>query len=268
MANLFNLKCLDLKECFVALLAMIATQSTAFGRAQEEAKSNHLALPEKEQINSEVNSEVNMEAIKEKYWALGNETELGVVQNRAYTKSGKFEFSFNLGVLYSDPFLEVKTLGFSAGYHLSEYFSLHLLALKHITQPSSALTTFQSTLGATVDTNIPRYYLGTEAMGSLFYGKLSVLGKSIIYYDFYFLGGLGLTNTESGNYPTPSLGLGQRFYLNRTLSIRLDYRLFYFYENIVEKVVPTMIGQIRGQRSNWNNTVNLGINISTFGIKD
>ena len=105
-------------------------------------------------------------------------------------------------------------------------------------------------------------------MGSLFYGKLSVLGKSIIYYDFYFLGGLGLTNTESGNYPTPSLGLGQRFYLNRTLSIRLDYRLFYFYENIVEKVVPTMIGQIRGQRSNWNNTVNLGINLSTFGIKD
>jgi hypothetical protein len=211
--------------------------------------------------------QINVDAIKEKYWALGNEAELGVVQNRTYSKSGKFEVSFNLGVLYSDPFLDVKTLGFSLGYHLSEYFSAHLLVFKHLTGPSSALTTFQNTLGATVDTNIPKFYVGAEGMSSLFYGKLSVLGKSIIYYDFYFLSGLGVTNTESGTYVTPSLGLGQRFYLNSTISVRLDYRLFYYNENILEKVVPTLIGQVRGQRGNFSNTVTLGITLLTFGSK-
>ncbi len=208
--------------------------------------------------------QVNVDSIKEKYWALGSETELGVVQNRAYTKKGKFELSLNLGVLYSDPFLDVRTLGFSLGYHLNEYLSLHLLAFKDLVSPSSALNTFQQTLGATVDTNIPRYFLGMEGMGSLFYGKLSVLGKSIIYYDLYLLCGMGLTNTESGNYATPSIGLGQRFYLNKTVSVRLDYRLIFYEERIIEKVIPTQIGKVLGNRSNWNNTVTLGVSLWSF----
>ncbi len=228
------------------------------------AGSTH-AQPPAAASPTEEAEQVNVDAIKEKYWALGNETELGVVQNRAFTKKGKYELSVNLGVLYSDPFLDIKTLSFSAGYHVSEYLSFHLIAMKHLSAPSSALQTFQDTLGATVSTNIPSTYLGAEGMGSLFYGKLSVLGKSIIYYDFYFLGGVGATNTESGTFVTPSLGLGQRFYINRLLSFRLDYRLMYYNEKILEKEVPTQLGQLRGWRGNWSNTVNFGISFSTFG---
>src|SRR4051812_44581774 len=89
--------------------------------------------------------QVNVDSIKEKYWARGNETEVGVVQNRTYSKRGKFEFTLLGGVLYSDPFLTVQTLGGAIGYHLSEYVSAHLFAFNHFTNPSSALTTFQDT---------------------------------------------------------------------------------------------------------------------------
>ncbi len=209
--------------------------------------------------------QMNVDSIKEKYWARGDETDLGVVQNRTYSKKHKLEVSLIGGVLYSDPFLNVQNLGFSVGYHFNEYISAHLVALKDVVGPSSALVTFQNTLGATVDTNIPRYYVGLEGMGSLFYGKLSVLGKSIIYYDFYFLAGLGDTNTESGNYASPSLGLGQRFYINRFFSVRLDYRLMFYRETIIEKVIPTQIGNSLGQRNNWNNIVTLGFCFANFG---
>ena len=86
-----------------------------------------------------------------------------------------------------------------------------------------------------------------------------MLGKSIIYYDFHLLAGAGLTGTESGRYFTPSLGLGQRFYITRHVSIRIDYRLQYFRETILEKQIVTKIGQATGDRDNWSNTLNLGV---------
>src|SRR4051812_36371765 len=55
--------------------------------------------------------QVNVENIKERYWARGNETELGVVQNRAYSKTNKLELGFLGGVAFSDPFLTLKYLG-------------------------------------------------------------------------------------------------------------------------------------------------------------
>ena len=61
--------------------------------------------------DADVDSEaerVNVDTIKEKYWARGDQSELGVVQNRAYTKAHKWEFglfrcdrfdrSFSLGL--------------------------------------------------------------------------------------------------------------------------------------------------------------------------
>jgi outer membrane beta-barrel protein len=243
---------------FIALFLL--QSSTAFAKDSDQTE-----LKEMSNSSSSELEQINVDSIKEKYWARGNETELGVVQNRTFSKKGKAEFSLLGGVLYSDPFLDIKAVGASVSYHLSEYIAVELLGLKHRVGPSSALNTFQEILGATTNSNSPRYYLGAEAMGSIFYGKLSVLGHSIIYYDLYGLGGIGATNTESGTYATPSAGFGQRFYLNKFLSIRLDYRLMYYRETIVEKVVPTMLGQSRGMRDNWSNTVILGISFMPFG---
>lgn len=250
-----------------ALLLALLASAPAFGKdllSSESARqigagSPHSAPP------SDV-EQVNVDSIKEKYWARGNATELGVVQNRAYSKKGKLEFSVMGGILYSDPFLSVTPVGGSIGYHFSEYLSLHALGFKHFVTPSSALQTFQSeSSGGTVNANIPRYYVGLEGMGSLFYGKLSVLGQAIIYYDFYLTLGGGATNTESGTYATPTIGLGQRFYSSRHISIRLDYRMAYYREDILEKVIPTKLGQIAGARDNFNNVIVLGISLMPFG---
>jgi len=203
--------------------------------------------------------QVNLDAIKEKYWARGDETELGVVQNRTYSKKGHFEFATFGGVAFSDPFLETKMLGGAFGYHFSEYIAAYLLGWKHFSSGSSALQTFEQTQGATANTNLPRFYLGAEGSASIFYGKLSVLGKAIIYYDFLMLGGVGVTDTESGRYVTPHLGIGQRYYLSKSASIRLDYRLQYYRETLLEKQITTRLGQSVGDRDNWSNTINLGI---------
>ncbi|MEK6578820.1 MAG: hypothetical protein AABZ55_06305, partial [Bdellovibrionota bacterium] len=94
---------------------------------------------------------VNVDAIKEKYWARGESSELGVVQNRLYSKEHKFEFGLLTGMTSTDPFLSVKTVGGHLGFHLSEYFGLQLIGWKSMTNPSSALTAFRDYTGG--DTN-------------------------------------------------------------------------------------------------------------------
>lgn len=207
------------------------------------------------------NDRIEVDAIKEKYWNRGDESELGVVQNRLYTKSRKIELGALFGLVSTDPFLSVQSVGGSVGFHLSEYLGLRLLGWKTRVSPSNALLTFQATRGATTNTNEPKAFLGAELAGSIIYGKLSFVGKKIIYYDLHLLGGGGVTETESGSYVTPLIGIGQQIYLSKSLSFVADYRLMGYRENILEKVIPTKLGQVVDERVNWNNTLTLGISM-------
>ncbi len=208
---------------------------------------------------------VNIDAIKQKYWARGDETELGVVQNRAYSKGHRFELGAFGGVTFSDPFLSTNQTGLDLGYHFTENLGLHLIAWKSFVSPSSALDTFEREKHATTNTNYPKNFVGVEGMGSVLYGKLSVLGKSIIYYDLHGLVGVGSMGTESGRYIAPSLGVGQRFYFGKLVSLRIDYRLMYYRETILEKQIVTQLGQPTGSRDNWSNVITLGLSFLIGG---
>ena len=211
-------------------------------------------------------AQIDVSNIREKYWAKGDKASMGVVQNRLFSKAGKFQLGLLGGITFSDPFLSVNTLGLNFGYHFNEYLGASLVAWKHFVGPSSALESFRASSGATANTNEPRVYVGAEMSGSLLYGKLSVLGASIIYFDLHVDGGIGATVTETGTYFTPSVGLGQRFYITQNFSLRLDYRLMFYEETIVEKVIPTRLGQPIGVRSNFSNNVTLGVDFM-FGGK-
>ncbi|OFZ52973.1 MAG: hypothetical protein A2428_08480 [Bdellovibrionales bacterium RIFOXYC1_FULL_54_43] len=232
--------------CFFALFALtlLATVSPAAAGSK-----------------SDDNERVQVDAIKEKYWARGDDSELGVVQNRLYTKVGKVEAGGYFGLIGSDPFLSVQSTGGSLGYHFSEFLGVRVFGWKARVAPSQALLTFEATRGATANTNEPRSFLGGEASASIMYGKLSLLGKKILYYDFHLLGGGGATNTETGTYFTPFFGLGQQIYLSKSVSFVIDYRLMAYHENIVEKVIPTKLGQIVDERTNWTNALTLGVSV-------
>lgn len=147
------------------------------------------------------------------------------------------------------------------------------MGFKDYVGKSSALNTFEQTVAATAtihattQTNPPRYFLGAEAMGSFLYGKLSLVGKSIIYYDMHLLAGAGARNTESGTYLAPYVGIGQQVYLNQIMSLRLDYRLMGYNENLTEKVITTRLGQNIGSRMNYTNLLTLGVTFLFGGPK-
>lgn len=251
---------------FGAAFALIVTMNSPFVFAADKAPDTAASpAPEADTSQEKSAEKVNVDSIKEKYWARGDQSEMGVIQNRTYTKAGKWELGVFGGTILTDPFLNVNNLGLDLGYHISEYFSVSALLWRSSASNSSALNTFQATEGASTNYNKPRGYYGLEASGSFLYGKLSLMGNSIIYYDMHLLGGLGLTDTVNGQYLTPDIGLGQQVYLSKAVSVRLDYRFMYYHEAIVQNVIIEQLGQTVGYRNNFSNVITLGVSFMFGG---
>lgn len=205
---------------------------------------------------------VDVKKLKKQYWS--QEDSYDVVQNRLYSKSGRFEFELYGGAIFTDPFLSVNNLGGLLGYHFTEFLGVELVGWKSFSKASRALEIFQSEIGATTNYNEPKWFLGVEASFSLIYGKLSLLGKSILYYDLHLLGGLGATDTESGRNFTILMGLGQQIYISSMFALRMDYRLSYYKETILERVQAASLGEAVAERTNWSNIITVGLSMFLF----
>lgn len=202
---------------------------------------------------------LEIDSFKKKYWEKGEDSGLAVVQNRLYSKGGRFEAAVFAGSVSTDPFLKVRNLGGILGYFFSEEIGVNAIYWKNFVSESSALGTLREQTGLTTNTNEPASFYGGEITYSPIYGKLSLSGKFIIYYDFHVLLGLGVTNTETGSPLTPELGLGQQIYLAKKTTLRVDYRLTYYREDIKEKVSLARRGQVIGTRDTFNDVITLGL---------
>ena len=275
-------------QSLAALLLIATTQlpTSAFAQKKVTAPADEEASGAKtsavENTPSEASSSegsmgeaVDVNSIKKKYWATGEEANMGVVQNRLFTKSGKIDIGVMGGVVSADPFLSIKTYGLTAGYHINEYYGVNLIALQYLVGKSNALTTLEEG-GKRASTNTPYNFIGIEGTGSFLYGKLSLVGKRIIYYDMHVAAGAGYQTSETQKFAkqqnetlipiSPLLGVGQRFYLTRSLSLRVDYRLIVTQEAVIEKEVLATLNDVIGKRWNFQHTITMGLSFM-FGVR-
>lgn len=254
----------------LGLLLFCAVSKSEVPQASKSASPESPSQDEKPSVPSDADDEADVQEIKRKYWARGDETKFDVVQERLYRKSGKFELAAFTGAVLSDPFLDISNYGADLGYHFSELVSVHAIGWVNAVGPSSALTTLQDQLQTTANTNNPNYFLGVEGRASVLYGKLSLLGAVIVNYDIFFTGGLGTTNTQSGNYVTETVGLGQQIHLSQVFSLILAYRLIHYNETILGKITGPNgnQGQNLGIRNNLSSVFTLGISVflNPFGV--
>jgi outer membrane beta-barrel protein len=207
--------------------------------------------------------DVEVDSVKDAYWNRTNDGDIEVVQNRQYSKKNRLSLQGSFGTVSSDPFLTVRSLGGSLGYHFSESFGIVGVYKKFLVSDSSYLSDLQSGLvtgtPSTANTNRPNSYYGGEVEWSPLYGKISLSGASIVHYDAHLLLGAGMTNTDSGKDFTPSIGAGPEFYLGNSFAVRLDYRFSMYKENVPETQLvsrPTVYS-----RTNYSHSVALGFEV-------
>jgi len=201
---------------------------------------------------------IDVQTMKKRYWTVGNEDQMDVVQNRLYTKKGRMEFSARYGTYSDDPFQTMNSLGFYLGYHFNEFWSLHGFYATVSSSNSAAYTTAESRPagGFTPVVNPAQTLMGAEVRTSLIYGKLSLLGKSIIYYDLNIAAGVASQKNRSGTAMPILAGLGQQIYLNKTWFITTDYRITFHSDNFSEAA--------SGKRSVTTSWVQIGVGVFAF----
>ena len=250
------------------LLVALALILFSFEAHAESLSTGKIPTPAPSGQSSKNVERVNVDILKQRYWETADDTDPKVVQNRIYKKEHKFELGLFVGTLSSDPFLSVRSLGGSLGFHFTETWGLNLFAWKSFSSKSSSLDRLEQETGRSANTNDPKSYKGGEIAYSPIYGKLSVFGKAILHYDLHFLGGAGITDTQSGIQTTLHLGVGQQIYLSKVAALRLDYRLMRYNENILEQhSLVVGLGKVIASRVNFTDALTLGVSFF-FGFGD
>lgn len=170
---------------------------------------------------------------------LDPEKKIYVLQNRRYTKANKVMLSMMAGPGFSNPYRSTLSIEPRAAYYISEDLGFEVFYDKTI---NSANNTYNA-LAATGTNVFPVIREIQSEVGFLvhwapFYAKINVF-NSILYFDWYFEGGLGsltsgvTTSKNSTDFSNQNemsffLGTGHQFHLNDRFTVRLDFMGTYY----------------------------------------
>ena len=86
------------------------------------------------------------------------------------------------------------------------------------------------------------WYVGTAAMITPFYGKLSLVNRSVTHAELFILIGATVGKFNDTYKPGPQAGIGLRFFLTEWISVRFDFRYHYLISSKPTQVIDLALG--------------------------
>lgn len=168
------------------------------------------------------------------------------VTGQLFLKRGRHEFSTIGNVSIADAFRRKFLGGLAYTFHASDYLSFtgragYTFATSH--SGAIQICSRPTVCSPPDDDRIDRLpgninlVAGLQAEFSPLYGKINLVAEKVLHFDVYLTGGLGLThftlNKEgedaSGMRPALLMGVGQRYFLNQWIALRLEiFDVMYF----------------------------------------
>jgi len=194
---------------------------------------------------------------------LGDKKAYNVVQNRFFLKSQRFEVSPTLGYVPNNPMVKRYVGSVLGAYHFNETIAAEGAFLYSPDAGGDDLKDLTHTLVGIADQGrskggtdfqqpLDKMIMGATfaARWAPFYGKINLIGETVLNFDFYGVAGLGMLSLQSyyAKYDdkqpteiktvlhengrktkvTPNLGLGFNFFVNSTIAVKLDGRSYFY----------------------------------------
>lgn len=192
------------------------------------------------------------------------------VENRFFLKEGRFEISPMFGYVPNNPFAVRYSGGAILGYHFSERLSLQAQAtyspdsgegdLKGLTSVLLDQAYNAGAAGRNFQQPLDKVALAATfgIAYAPFYGKINLFGETVLNFDFYGFAGVGMVSKNNyfatydqaavaagstdivqlNRAPTfnevkiaPAVGVGQNFFINQMMSVKLDARASFYLDN-------------------------------------
>jgi outer membrane beta-barrel protein len=180
---------------------------------------------------------LDVQALEQKYWT-AKDDDFSVVQNRAFSKKGKFFGGLHYGAAINDPYYTGSYLGLSGGYFFNESWGVEA---SHVQSSFGKSRSFKDiiSLGGGPKANEAISRTSINGIWTPIYAKMSLFDKKIIHFDMGLTFGLSQHAYESkydsdagggfsekgssGNSTGYSIGIMQQFYFHRFLAVRVDF---------------------------------------------
>ncbi len=178
-----------------------------------------------------------------------------VVQRKLILKRQRFELAPAFSVSINDPFFLKIGGGVSAVYWLADTLGVFGDAFYLQTLETENVTLARQALQANLLESRLRLLTAVGFQWSPIYGKVAWFNRDIIHFDLFFSAGFGLAVSSTGQQLATTIGVGQRYLVNRWLA------LFFKIEN---RLFPEMY-PIRGSElSSLSNVLTLSLGASVY----
>ena len=146
------------------------------------------------------------------------------VSRRFFQRSGRLEVAPRVGLSLNDAFFNHLIVGGGLSYSVLESLAVGISGEYYLSFDES-LQISGGGAPAPPNFNGPVYAARFETIWTPFYGKLSILAEKIIHMDTYLAAGVGVVGTDqTSSVLAGSVTLGQRFYLNEWMAIKIELR--------------------------------------------
>lgn len=155
---------------------------------------------------------------------LENPGTVSAIQDRVYRM--QHEIDLSVGVLPLDAF--TKGLYAQVGYtaHFTDTFAWQVARAGYSYSAKTGLREqLERDFGVLPTSDAfdsPQFFVGSDLVWKPFYGKLSVLNKSVVYGEMFFILGATLFRFTQSFAPGINIGGGGRVFLSKHVSLRLD----------------------------------------------
>jgi outer membrane beta-barrel protein len=179
------------------------------------------------------------------------------VQRKVYLKKHRFELSPLVSISVNDPFYSKFGGSLRGAWYLADTLAISARGSLMQVIPADDVRTAKRTFNSKIYNSVPQWSAMGDVEWAPLYGKVSFL-NSILHFDGYLLGGLGVVRTETsalpdrGLNPAADLGLGMRFVTKDYLAVNVAL--------INTSYVDQPLGSSKGAVQNIM-TLNAGISI-------
>ncbi|RYZ39663.1 MAG: outer membrane beta-barrel domain-containing protein [Myxococcaceae bacterium] len=179
------------------------------------------------------------------------------VQRKVYLKKHRFEITPLVSLSVNDPFYSKFGGSLRGAWYLADTLAISARGSLMQVLPSDDVRTAKRTFNSKIYNSVPQWSAMGDVEWAPLYGKVSFL-NSILHFDGYLMGGMGVVKTETsalperGLNPAFDLGLGMRFVTKDYLAVNVAL--------INTSYVDQPLGSSKGAIQNIM-TLNAGISI-------
>ncbi len=158
-----------------------------------------------------------------------------ILQNRYFLKAMRPEIGVAYGTITNEAYTDTSLVGFRLGLFFTEWLGIEAQQFNATASDSDDLKALKRlryrkyedpNIEVHPDPEVNRLKKITDFTGVVapFYGKLNFIDWLIIYSDLYATAGISKIDSDQGGLTAFTYGAGQRFYWQKSLSFRIDFK--------------------------------------------